>query len=100
METHPVEGVVKEEKFPNIRKPFHQQVYGEFWNLRGQHNREEKNKKINPTAYVPNSNSQQRSSPEARIHHQQVGVEQGGTGCMLRVRTGPECPEDNLKGLR
>ena len=42
MEIHPGEGVVKEEKFPNTRKPSHRQVCGEFWNLRGQHNREEK----------------------------------------------------------
>ena len=41
METHPREGVVKE-KFPNTRKPSHWQVCGEFWNLRGQHNQEEK----------------------------------------------------------
>ena len=41
METHPGEGVIKEEKFPNTRKPSHWQVCGEFWNLRGQHNREE-----------------------------------------------------------
>ena len=26
---------MKEEKFPNIRKPPHWPVYGEFWNLRG-----------------------------------------------------------------
>ena len=42
METHPREGVVKEEKFPNTGKPSHQRVFGEFWNLRGQHNQEEK----------------------------------------------------------
>ena len=35
-------GVVKEEKFPNTRRPSHHQVYGEFWNLKGQHNWEEK----------------------------------------------------------
>ena len=45
METHPGEGVVKEEKFPNTRKPSHQWVCVEFWNLRGQHNQEEKEKK-------------------------------------------------------
>ena len=39
------DGVKKEEKFPNSRKPSHRQVYGEFWNPRGQHNREEKKKK-------------------------------------------------------
>ena len=42
METHPREGVLKEEKFPNTRKASHWQVCGEFWNLRGQHNEEEK----------------------------------------------------------
>ena len=41
METHPREEVVKE-KFPNTRKPSHQRVCGEFWNLRGRHNWEEK----------------------------------------------------------
>ena len=45
MGTHPREGVVKEEKFPNTRKLSHQWVCGEFWNLRGQHNQELKKKK-------------------------------------------------------
>ena len=49
METHPVEGVVKEEKFPNTRKPSHQQVYGEFWHLKGQLNWEEKEKRKKKT---------------------------------------------------
>ena len=38
---------MKEEKFLNTRKPSHQRVCGEFWNLRVQHNWEEK-KKQNP----------------------------------------------------
>ena len=38
----PREGVLKGEKFPNTRKRSHQRVCGEFWNLRGQHNWEEK----------------------------------------------------------
>ena len=43
METHPEEGVVKEEQlFPNSRKTSHWWVCGEFWNLKGQHNPEEK----------------------------------------------------------
>ena len=41
-EACPRQGVVKEEKFPDTRKPSHRWVCGEFWNLRGQHNREEK----------------------------------------------------------
>ena len=42
METHPGEGVMKEKKFPNSRKLSHRRVYGEFWNLRAQHNQEKK----------------------------------------------------------
>ena len=38
IETCHREGVVKEEKFPNTRKPSHQRVYGEFGNPKGQHN--------------------------------------------------------------
>ena len=45
METCPRWGVVKEEKLPNTRKPSHQRVYGEFGNLKGQHNQEGKKKK-------------------------------------------------------
>ena len=47
MEIHPKEGVMKEEKFPNTRKPSHRWVCGEFWNLIGRHNWEEKRKKEN-----------------------------------------------------
>ena len=59
METHPGEGVVKEEKFPNSKKSSHQRVCGEFWNLRGQHNWEKLKKKKTkqnktPTEDVPN----------------------------------------------
>ena len=36
MENHTGEGVVKEEKFTNTRKPSQRHVCGEFWNLRGQ----------------------------------------------------------------
>ena len=39
---------MKEEKFPNSRKPSHQWVCGEFWNLRGQHNQEKRKKKKIP----------------------------------------------------
>ena len=101
METCPGEGVMKEEKFPNSRKPSHRWVCGEFWNLRGQHNWEGKKKKQTkkPTEYVPNHNSQWRSSPDACIRHQRAGAGQGGDGCMLRVKTWPECPEDNLREL-
>ena len=86
---------MKEEKFPNSRKPSHLWLCGDFWNLRGQHNWKKKKK----TEYTPNCHSQWRSSPDAPIHHQQVGARQGGAGCKLRVRTGPEFPEENLREL-
>ena len=85
---------MKEDKFPNSRKPSHQRIFGEFWNLRGKDNWEGKKKNE-----LPNCNSQQRSSPDALFHHQQAGAGQGGAGCVLRVRTGPGCPEDNLREL-
>ena len=42
MEICPGKGVLKEEKFPNTRNHSHQQVCGEFWNITGQYNLEEK----------------------------------------------------------
>jgi len=57
METHPGEGVMKEEKFSHSRKPSHRHVYGEFWNLRGQHNQE---KEKNSTECAPHRNYKQR----------------------------------------
>ena len=98
METRPREGVMKEEKFPNSMKLSHQRVNGEFWNLRAQHNWEE-NKNKKSTDYVPNCNSQWRGSPDAPICQQRAGAEQGSTGCMLRVKTRLEGPEDNLREL-
>ena len=100
-ETHPGEGVVKV-NFPSTRKPSHRQVFEEFWNLRGKHNLEGKKikiKKIKPTEYMPNCKCQWRNSPDACGHHQPARAGQGGTSCMLRVRTRPECPEDNLREL-
>ena len=98
MEICPREGVVKEEKFPNTRKPSHWQVCGEFWNLRAQHNWEE-NKNKKSTDYVPNCNSHQRSSPNVHVYHQRAGAGQGGGDCVFRVKTRPECPEGNLRDL-
>ena len=55
METHPREGVVKEKKVQNTREPSHQQVCGEFWNLRGQHNWEGKKKQKTTTTTTQNT---------------------------------------------
>ena len=91
MKTHPGEGVMKE-KFPNTRKPSHQQVCGEFWNLSREHNREGVKKKN--TDYIPNHNSQMLTSATSK-----GGLNREGRASLLRVRTRPECPEDNLKEL-
>ena len=85
------------EKFPNSKKPSHWWVCGKFWNLRGQHNQEEEKEK--KTEYAPNRNIQCKCSPDAPVCHQRAGAEQGGADCVLRVRNGPECPEDNLREL-
>ena len=98
METHPREGVLKEEKFPNTRKPSHWQVCGEFWNLRGQHNQEEK-RKNNP------QNTHLTTTPSGELAQMLVpasskwGLNREAQAALLRVRTGPERPEENLRKL-
>ena len=97
METCPREGVVKEEKFPNTRKLSHRQVRGEFWNLGGQHNREGKKKKpqITHLATTPSKEVAQTlesASSEGRLNGDPLAA-------LLRVRTRPECPADNLREL-
>ena len=90
METHPGEEIVKEEKFPNSRKPSHRWVCGEFWNLRGQQNQEEKTPQ----------NMCLTTTPSREVTQTLMSATgQRGSGCMLRVRTGPECPEYNLREL-
>ena len=89
METCPRKGVEKEEKFPNTRKPSHSRVCGEFWNLREQHNPDEKITKLNPG----------RSSPDARVPTSKRGLNREACAELLRVRTRPECPEDNLREI-
>ena len=80
MENHPGEGVVKEEKFLNTRKPSHWWVCGEIWNLREQHNREGGKTKKKSIDYMPKHNPQWRSSPDARICHQREG--EGKVACL------------------
>ena len=61
--------------------------------------RKKKRKKEKTHRYRPKSNSKWGSSPDAHVHLQGAGAEQGGAGCVLVVRMGPECPEDNLREL-
>ena len=72
---------------------------GSFAISEGNITRRKKNNNNNNTEYMPNSNSQQRSSPEAPASHQRLGLDREGRGCMLKVRTRTKYPEDNLKEL-
>ena len=78
METHPREVIVKE-KFPNTRKPAHQQDFGEFWNFRGQHNQERKKKK-NPQSTGLTTIPSGEVAQMLAICHQQAWAEQEGAG--------------------
>ena len=77
METRPWKGVLIEE-VSNHQEPSRWRVWGKFSNLRGQPNWEEKLNKAQD--YVPKSNSQQKSTPDARTRHQQVGAKWRGAG--------------------
>ena len=79
---------MKEEKFPNTRKPSHLWVCGEFWNLRGQHNWEEKKKK--PTEYAPNCNSWGEVAQMLVSATSERELNREARTALLRVRTGPE----------
>ena len=44
---------------------------------------------------MPKGNFQQKSTPVPRICHQQWGLNREERAALLRVRTGPGCPEGN-----
>ena len=90
METHTREGVMNVEKFPNTKKPSHWWVCGEFWNLRGQHNWEEKKKKKTQNMCLKATPSGEVAQTLKSATREQ-GAEHGRLGCILRVRTSPEC---------
>ena len=77
METRTGKGVVIEEVSKHQETPLTGGSGGSFQisegNLTGR-------KKIKPTDYMPKSNSQQKSTPDARIRHQQVETELRGAG--------------------
>ena len=96
---------MNEEKFPNTRKPSHQQVCGEFWNLRGQHNSEENTHTHTHThTHIQNMHLTTTASGQAAQILMSATSEQGldreAQATLLRVRTGPECREDNLRELK
>ena len=89
----PREGVVKEEKFPHTRKPSHWQVYGEFWNLGGQHHGEEKVNKAHSLTTTPSGEVAWTLASATS----KWGLNRESWAALLRVRTEPECPEGNLR---
>ena len=48
---------------------------------------------------MPNGNYKRRSSADACIATSQWGLGREVWAALSRVRTGPECPEDSLRGL-
>ena len=94
---------MKENKFPNTRKPSYQRVCREFRNLRGQHKQAGVGGGVGADPQymhlttIPSGEVAQMLA--STTSEQGLGAEQGGAGCMLRVRTRPECPEDNLREL-
>ena len=89
---------MKEEKFPNTRRHSHRRVYGEFWNLRGQQNQEEKiNKTHRLQRLITTPSGEVAQTLTSATNKQELNRET--RAALLRVRPGPECPEDNLREL-
>ena len=99
MESRPGKGVLKEEKFPNTRKPSHHQVCGEFWNLRGQHNWEEKTNKQNPQVTCLTTTPSREVAQMLASTTSKQGLSREVQAALLRLRTRLECPEGNLREL-
>ena len=91
------------EKFPYSRKPSQRWICGEFWNLRGQHNQEKEKKKkktkTQNTCLTATASREVAQMLASATSEQGLGSEVRAVSSVLRVRTGPECPEDNLREL-
>ena len=88
---------MKEENFPNTRKSSHRWAYGEFWNLRGQHNREGKTKK--PQIMCPTTTPRGEVAQTLVSSTSKRGLNREVRAALLSVRIRPECPEGNLMEL-
>ena len=98
METCPKKGVIKE-KFPNSRKPSHQWVCEEFWNLRGQHNQEGEKKPPQNRHLTTTSSGEVAQMLASTTSERRMDREVRAASLALRISTGPECLEDNLREL-
>ena len=88
---------MKEEKFPHSRKPFHRLICGKFWNLKGQHNQEKKKEKPQNTHLTTTTSGEVAQTLPSVTSKLGLGSEARAASSVLRVRTRPECPEDNLR---
>ena len=86
------------EKFPNTRKPPHWRGCEEFLNLRGQHNQEGK-KKTNPQIMHLTATPSGEVAQTLVSTTSKWGPNREVRAALVNVRTGPECPEDNLREL-
>ena len=89
------------EKFPNTRKCSHQRVFGEFWNLRGQHNQEETHTHTHTHTHITSLTTTPSGEVAQTLESTSCkqGLNREAQAALLRVRTRPECPEDNLREL-
>ena len=72
---------------------------GEFWNLRGQHNQEKRKKKTPQNIHLTTMGSGEVTQTlTSTTSEQGLGREAQAASSVIRVRTRPGCPEDNLRG--
>ena len=96
---------MKEEKFQNSRKPSHRWVCGEYWSLRGQNQGGKTHTHTHTHTHTQNRCLTATASGEVAqrllfaTSKQGLDREAQSASSVLRVMTGPECPEDNLKEL-
>ena len=84
-------------KFPHSRKPSHRWVCEEFCNLRG--NITEKKKTPQNTHLTTTASITVAQMLVSTTREWGLGREVWAASLVLRVRTGPECPDDNLSEL-
>ena len=89
---------MKVEKFPNTRKHSHWQVCGKFWNPRGNITRKGE-KKPSPQIMCLTATSCGKVAQMLTSAISEWGLNREVQAALLKVRTGPECLEDNLTEL-
>ena len=92
---------MKEEKFPNSRKPSHRRVCGSFGISEGNITR----RKTKQNRKQPQNNMHLTATPRGEAAQRVAsatskrGLNREVQAALLQVRIRPECPEDNLREL-